>query len=62
VGRQRARAELAAEVAWLDCVVEAEHDGGDHTIVVAAVLGLSAGPAARPLLYYRGQYATLAAS
>jgi flavin reductase (DIM6/NTAB) family NADH-FMN oxidoreductase RutF len=53
---------LDGAVAWLDCVVEAEHDGGDHTIVVAAVLGLSAGPAARPLLYYRGQYATLAAS
>jgi hypothetical protein len=30
--------------------------------VVAAVLGLSAGPAARPLLYYRGPYATLAAA
>ena len=53
---------LDGALAWLDCVVAAEHDGGDHTIVVAAVLGLSAGPAARPLLYYRGQYATLAAS
>jgi 3-hydroxy-9,10-secoandrosta-1,3,5(10)-triene-9,17-dione monooxygenase reductase component len=42
--------------------VEAEHDGGDHTIVVASVHGLSPGPAARPLLYYRGQYAALAAS
>jgi 3-hydroxy-9,10-secoandrosta-1,3,5(10)-triene-9,17-dione monooxygenase reductase component len=51
---------LAGAVAWLDCVVEAEHDGGDHTIVVAAVHGLSAGRSARPLLYYRGQYATLA--
>jgi flavin reductase (DIM6/NTAB) family NADH-FMN oxidoreductase RutF len=52
---------LEGAVAWLDCVVEAEHDGGDHTIVVAAVHELSAGPSARPLLYYRGQYATLAA-
>ena len=52
---------LEGAVAWLDCVVEAEHDGGDHTIVVAAVLGLSASLSARPLLYYRGQYATLAA-
>jgi flavin reductase (DIM6/NTAB) family NADH-FMN oxidoreductase RutF len=51
---------LEGAVAWLDCTVEAEHDGGDHTIVVAAVHGLSAGPSARPLLYYRGQYATLA--
>jgi flavin reductase (DIM6/NTAB) family NADH-FMN oxidoreductase RutF len=52
---------LNGAVAWLDCVIEAEHDGGDHTIVVAAVHGLSAGPAARPLLYYRGRYASLAA-
>ena len=51
---------LAGAVAWLDCAVEAEHDGGDHTIVVAAVQGLSAGPSARPLLYYQGQYAALA--
>lgn len=52
---------LDGAVAWLDCVVEAEHDGGDHTIVVAAVHALSAGPAARPLLYYQGRYAALAA-
>jgi flavin reductase (DIM6/NTAB) family NADH-FMN oxidoreductase RutF len=52
---------LDGAVAWLDCVIQAEHDGGDHTIVVAAVHGLSASPSARPLLYYRGQYATLAA-
>lgn len=41
--------------------MEAEHGGGDHTIVVAAVHGLSAGPAARPLLFYPGRYAALAA-
>lgn len=52
---------LEGAVAWLDCAVEAEHDGGDHTIVVGAVRGLSAGPSARPLLYYQGRYATLAA-
>ena len=52
---------LDGAVAWLDCVVEAEHDGGDHTIVVAAVHELSAGPTERPLLYYQGRYAALAA-
>jgi 3-hydroxy-9,10-secoandrosta-1,3,5(10)-triene-9,17-dione monooxygenase reductase component len=52
---------LGGAVAWLDCVVEAEYDGGDHTIVVAAVHGLSADPSARPLLYYQGRYAALAA-
>jgi 3-hydroxy-9,10-secoandrosta-1,3,5(10)-triene-9,17-dione monooxygenase reductase component len=52
---------LEGAVAWLDCVLEAEHDGGDHTIVVAEVHGLSADPSARPLLYYQGRYAALAA-
>ena len=46
-------------MAWLDCTVTAEYDGGDHTIVVAAVQELSAHPSARPLLYYQGRYATL---
>ncbi|MCW2893403.1 MAG: flavin reductase [Actinomycetia bacterium] len=52
---------LEGAVAWLDSVLEAEHDGGDHTIVVAEVHGLSADPSARPLLYYQGRYAALAA-
>ena len=52
---------LDGAVAWLDCTVQAEHDGGDHTIVVAAVHGLSADPSARPLLYYQGRYAVLCA-
>jgi flavin reductase (DIM6/NTAB) family NADH-FMN oxidoreductase RutF len=52
---------LAGAVAWLDCALEAEHDGGDHTIVVAAVHSLSADPTARPLLYYQGQYTALPA-
>jgi flavin reductase (DIM6/NTAB) family NADH-FMN oxidoreductase RutF len=51
---------LDGAVAWLDCALEAEHNGGDHTIVVAAVHALSTGPAVRPLLYYQGRYATLA--
>ena len=52
---------LAGAVAWLDCTLEAEHAGGDHTIVVAAVHSLSTDPTARPLLYYQGQYTSLAA-
>ena len=31
---------LAAAIGWLDCTLEAEHDGGDHTIVVARVEAL----------------------
>ena len=51
---------LAGAAAWLDCTLEAEHGGGDHTIVVAAVRGLAANAQARPLLYFQGRYAALA--
>ncbi|MGH3627711.1 MAG: flavin reductase, partial [Sciscionella sp.] len=36
-----------------------EHDGGDHTIVIAAVHHLAAAAEARPLLYHQGRYAAL---
>ncbi len=51
---------VTGATAWLDCTLEAEHDGGDHTVVIAAVHHLSADPAARPLLYHHGRYAQLA--
>lgn len=46
--------------AWLDCTLRAEYDGGDHTIVVAAVHRFMAANGARPLLFYRGGYGSLA--
>ncbi|MEU9267134.1 flavin reductase family protein [Streptomyces sp. NPDC048251] len=51
---------LSGAAAWLDCTLEAEHDGGDHTIVVAAVHHLATTAQARPLLYHQGRYAALA--
>ena len=42
--------------AWIDCTLWAEHDGGDHTIVVGRVHDLGADPARLPLLFYRGGY------
>jgi flavin reductase (DIM6/NTAB) family NADH-FMN oxidoreductase RutF len=42
-------------LAWLDCRVHAEHDGGDHTIFVGEVVGGDA-TEGTPLLYYRGGY------
>ena len=42
--------------AWIDCTLWAEHDGGDHTIVVGRVHDLGADPERTPLLYYRGGY------
>lgn len=51
-------APIIADVsAWVDCELATEYDGGDHTIVVAAVRGLQADPRRHPLIYYRGRYA-----
>ena len=49
---------LDGVVAWVDCRLEAEHDGGDHLIAVARVVDLDvgAGGGGRPLLFYRGGY------
>jgi 3-hydroxy-9,10-secoandrosta-1,3,5(10)-triene-9,17-dione monooxygenase reductase component len=43
-------------LAWVDCRIEASHDGGDHFIVVARVIDLWASSHGRPLLAYRGGY------
>jgi 3-hydroxy-9,10-secoandrosta-1,3,5(10)-triene-9,17-dione monooxygenase reductase component len=42
--------------AWIDCSLYAEHDGGDHTIVVGRVLDLGADASRPSLLFYRGRY------
>jgi flavin reductase (DIM6/NTAB) family NADH-FMN oxidoreductase RutF len=47
-------------LAWIDCELHAEYDGGDHTIVVASVRHLSARDSAEPLLFFKGRYAGLA--
>lgn len=51
---------LEDALAWIDCGLHAEYDGGDHTIVVAAVRHLSARHDAEPLLFFKGRYAGLA--
>ena len=48
------RVELPEAIAWIDCRVRAEHDGGDHWLVVAAVDGLRLG-AGEPLIFHRGR-------
>jgi 3-hydroxy-9,10-secoandrosta-1,3,5(10)-triene-9,17-dione monooxygenase reductase component len=50
---------LADVVAWIDCELWAEYDGGDHTLVAARVLDLGAAPERRPLLFHRGAYGLL---
>ncbi|MEU2254870.1 flavin reductase family protein [Nocardia xishanensis] len=51
---------LDGSIAWIDCVVEREVDGGDHTIVVAHVTDLGEQREAAPLLFYRSGYERLA--
>jgi flavin reductase (DIM6/NTAB) family NADH-FMN oxidoreductase RutF len=51
---------LTEAVAWIDCVLRDEHEAGDHTIVVATVIGLEASADSSPLVFHRGAYGTFA--
>jgi flavin reductase (DIM6/NTAB) family NADH-FMN oxidoreductase RutF len=49
----------------MECRTRAVHDGGDHSIVIGEVLGVTepaeAGGESGPLLYHAGRYRRLAA-
>jgi 3-hydroxy-9,10-secoandrosta-1,3,5(10)-triene-9,17-dione monooxygenase reductase component len=47
-------------VAWLQCEIFAEHDAGDHTVVIANVTAIEASPEGAPLVFYKGRYGTFA--
>jgi len=49
---------LDGSLACIDCTVEAEYPGGDHTIVIGHVRGLSHLRDAAPLVYHRGEFAS----
>lgn len=53
---------LADAFAFCDCVVEKTVDAGDHTIFIGRVLGAGhfENDARSPLLYFRGDYGTVA--
>jgi flavin reductase (DIM6/NTAB) family NADH-FMN oxidoreductase RutF len=53
---------LDGALARLECAIAAEHDGGDHTIVVADVLDLDAAGDDRPLVVFRGSFGGFAAA
>jgi len=46
-------------LAYLDCRIEAEHEAGDHVIVVGRVLDLGITADSSPLLFHRGAYGRL---
>lgn len=52
---------LDGSLAWLDCIIHAEHDAGDHIIVIGHVneLGAPQVQQSGPLLYFEGKYRTL---
>ena len=50
---------LEDALAWVDCEVVQEVDGGDHVIVVSRVLDLAVLSDAPPLLFFRGRFASL---
>lgn len=48
---------LHGALAWIDCTIEAVHDGGDHEICVGRVHELDVADRSEgPLLFYRGGY------
>jgi 3-hydroxy-9,10-secoandrosta-1,3,5(10)-triene-9,17-dione monooxygenase reductase component len=47
---------LADALAYIDCETFAEHDAGDHVIVVGKVVELGYATEGKPLLFYRGGY------
>ncbi|MBD1544347.1 flavin reductase family protein [Arthrobacter sp. IA7] len=50
---------LDGALAWVDCELHQEYDGGDHTIVVAAVHALGARSDVDPLLFFKGEYVSV---
>jgi 3-hydroxy-9,10-secoandrosta-1,3,5(10)-triene-9,17-dione monooxygenase reductase component len=47
---------LEGALAWIDCLIEAEHPAGDHMIVVARVLQLDTHADGGPLVFFQGGY------
>lgn len=48
---------IDGSLAWIDCELHAEHDGGDHTIVVGRVLDVEINDLDQPpLLFYRAGF------
>jgi 3-hydroxy-9,10-secoandrosta-1,3,5(10)-triene-9,17-dione monooxygenase reductase component len=50
---------LTGATAWIDCDLHAVHDAGDHHIVLGRVRELDVTAAARPLIFFQGDYVRL---
>jgi flavin reductase (DIM6/NTAB) family NADH-FMN oxidoreductase RutF len=49
---------LTDAIAWLHCEILAEHDAGDHTIVIADVGDVETNDEGLPLVFFKGRYGT----
>ncbi len=59
-GPQTGAPVLDEALGVIECRTTAVHDGGDHSIVVGEVIGVSEPrPGGRPLIHYGGRYRTL---
>jgi flavin reductase len=50
---------LDGAAGFLDCLLHAEHEAGDHLIFIGEVVALGADPEVEPLLFHAGQYRLL---
>ncbi|GAA4623028.1 flavin reductase family protein [Actinoallomurus vinaceus] len=50
---------ISGAAAWIDCTLEDRHEAGDHNIVIGKARHLSTDTAKEPLLFFRGEWATL---
>lgn len=53
---------LPGTLAWVDCELWKQYDGGDHTIFVGQVVAGKVAEAGQPLLYFGGRWGQLAAT
>ena len=47
---------LRNALSHFECAIEAQHDAGDHVILVGRVVAFDYAEEGHPLLYYRGKY------
>lgn len=52
---------LTDVLAWIDCRVEAVHEGGDHYVVLGRVTALGIEREGLPLVFFRGGYGSFRA-
>lgn len=54
-------ARISGALAWIDCEIEAEHEVGDHYLVVGRVTALQA-DVASPLLFFQSRFHRLSSA